>query len=418
MQRTQVGFRIDRGVADGLLTVQSDYSTHDLGDKLQWPAASLQKTAEVGNVSAHWQRRVSAGTWDVRTFYSYAERGAPADWDDSSTGIESQFNAERIGRHLLTAGVGYRYTSDQLHDPSTTLAIEPARVGQSQWSLYGQDQIHFFDDNVRMTLGAKLEDLRYTGLAFQPTLRGLWRINDSQTVWAAASRAVRTPSRTELHAQVMYGAYTPTGLLMLRTYGNPDLDAEKLDAYEFGWRWRPYQKLSFDIAAYRNEYRDLIDGELINQSYELVPEPAYVVTRRFANVDTARIQGVELVAELMPTTWMRCNAQANFLDDGMSALSIDPRHSYSLRAQFDLPHRLQVDLDWHAVSELKEFSVPGYDVLGLRLAWNGLSNLEFALHIDNALDHEHVEFVDEMAVAPGAKIGRSVLFRATWRPRN
>jgi iron complex outermembrane receptor protein len=419
IERTQGGFRIDRTLADGSLTLQGDYGVHDFGDAAPWPAGHMHSASDIGNVFAAWKRAVKRGVWEIRSFYNWANRSNPDNWDDASAGVESQFSAERIGRHLLAAGIGYRYLVDEIKDPNRAISLDPARLEQNQWSVYGQDQIHFFNDDVRITVGAKLDDLKYTGLAFQPTLRGLWRINDAQTLWAAASRAVRTPSRAELHSQMVYGSNTPDGLLLFRMNGNPRLDAEKMHAYELGWRWRPYQQLSFDFAAYRNEYRHLIGAEPLNEGFEFMPEPAYVATARFANVETARVEGLEIVAEYMPVAWMHLNAQANFIDNTViSELLTDPKHSYSFRAQFDMPKQLQFDLAWRAVGQITGYFVPSYDVVGARLAWNGLPNVEFAVHVDNLLDHKHIEFADEMAFGPGATIGRSFVFRATWQPRN
>jgi iron complex outermembrane receptor protein len=296
------------------------------------------------------------------------------------------------------------------------------KVRQHQWSVYGQDEIHFFDDDVRFTLGAKLEDLEFTGLAFQPTVRGLWRVTDSHTIWTAASRAVRTPSRIELHAQTELGFYSPDGLVMARVIGDEDLKAEDLRAYELGWRWRPYRALSIDVALYRNEYEHLIDGDELPSVFEPGPPPRLVLPSVFANIDHTRVDGAEVVAEWAARDWLRLEAQGTWLDSraargGRLPGPIDPQRMFMLRARFDLPRDIELDLAWRSVSDLAGLGVDGYHSLNARTAWRPVENIELSLSIENALDNEHIEFDDNLAFLPGATLGRGYFARLTWQPR-
>lgn len=422
IRQLQGGWRLDRELADGALMFQGDLSKGDFGDEPPYPAASLATSAVTGHASLAWSRALPTGDLQLSTHYSWVNRDRPGQWDESTLNVDAQFSAQRIGRHVLTGGIGLRYAEDEMQESFAAMTLSDQKVAQQEWSIYAQDEVHFFDDKVRLIVGAKLEDLEFTGLAFQPTVRGLWHLNDTQTVWAAASRAVRTPSRTELHSFMNFGAYTADGLMILRAYGNEDLEAEVLHAYELGWRWRPYHALSFDIAVYRNDYERLIAGTTHSAEFEMGPPPALVLTSHFQNVADSRAEGLELVAEWAATGWLRFAAQGTWQDSGATSItgvpgSIDPKRMHMLRAQIELPYDIDLDVRWRSVSELTGLQIAGYDSFDLRAAWRPLDQLELAVTFDNVFDDKHIEFSDDLIAGPGATIGRSVFARAIWRPK-
>lgn len=422
LSRTQVGLRLDREIRDGSLTLQGDYSHMDLGEVGEFPPVVLPVDVHSGNVAMRWNQQLAPGELALSSYYSWIDRGSPGHLDESAVGFDMQFNAERIGRHVFTGGVGYRSTLDELKsDDWFSLELTPRRSRQHQWGLYAQDEVHFFADQVRVILGAKLEDLEFTGLAFQPTGRVIWQANERHTVWTAASRAVRTPSRIELHSTTTFGAYVPEGLMLVRVFGNEDLKAENLDAYELGWRWRPHRSLSFDVALYRNEYQHLIESIPLPLQFEPGAPLTIIAPRVFENFDgTLAVEGLEAAAEWAATAWLRLEAQGTWQDSevtGPMPGSIDPGRMLSLRARVDLPRDVELDLGWRSVSELAALGIPSYESMNARVAWWPASSIEISLAVDNLFDDEHIEFRDDLKLAPGATIGRTVFARFTWQPR-
>ena len=51
--------------------------------------------------------------------------------------------------------------------------------------------------DLSLTLGTKLEHNDYTGFEVEPNVRLSWTLSSKQALWAAVSRAVRTPSRID-----------------------------------------------------------------------------------------------------------------------------------------------------------------------------------------------------------------------------
>ena len=83
-------------------------------------------------------------------------------------------------------------------------------------------------------MGAKLERNDYSGFEVQPSARVWFGLRPHQSVWAAVSRAVRTPSRVDrdLDLTVALDASRP---LFTRLLGNPEFLSERAIVYEAGY---------------------------------------------------------------------------------------------------------------------------------------------------------------------------------------
>ncbi len=419
--RTQAGWRVDRDAAGGRFTFQGDLQEGDFGDVDGFAGSNLPGDSMTGNVSVHWQRPMAVGNLDARSYYSWADRGLPGRWSEATAGLDLQLSANRIGRHLLTGGVGLRHVEEEQRDQATRIMFSATESSQNHWSIYAQDEIHFRDDRVRVIAGAKLEDFTFTGLALQPTLRSLWHVSDDHTLWGAASLAVRTPSRIELFSRigVVVPDIVPVHVMLL---GDENLDEEKMTAYELGWRWRPDPRLSIDASLYYNDYQDLI--RVASLPIEIDPGPPLHINKvyMYANTFDAVVYGAETSLEWAVTDWMRWHVQGNWLHIRDMApptemtlqLASDPRRHFESRLRFDLPFATELDLAWRHVGELDDYGIASYSSLDLRAAWHPRDALELSLTLNNALDREHVEFFDETGAGPGARIGRSIFGRIVW----
>ena len=419
--RTQAGWRVDREAAGGQLTFQGDLQEGDFGDTDGYGSSNLPGSSKTGNVSVHWQRPISVGSLDVRSYYSWADRGLPGRWNEATAGLDLQLSANRIGRHLLTSGVGLRHVDEEQRDRTTLVRFSAPEASQTLWSIYAQDEIHFFDDRVRVIAGAKLEDFTFTGLAFQPTLRALWHVSSDQTFWSAVSRAVRTPSRIELfsNVSVMVPDVLPVHFMLL---GDENLNDEDMRSYELGWRWRPSPRLSVDASLYYNDYEHLIS--VTSLAPTLDPGPPLHVNKvfMFANTFDAVVYGAESSVEWAITDWMRWQVHGNWLhmrgEAPVSEMTLqvasDPGSQFESRLRFDLPFATELDVAWRHVGELENYHIASYSSLDLRAAWHPRDSMELSLTLNNALDREHVEFFDETGGRPGACIGRSLFGRVVW----
>src|SRR5207249_1872650 len=128
--------------------------------------------------------------------------------------------------------------------------------------------------------------------------------------------------------------------------------------YELGYRVQPRDNLSFDFAAYTNDY-DKLRG--IDSS---------VTPPRFSNEGEGTGHGLETAVRWAPTPRWHLTGSYNYqhLDihkkAGSSDTSIaavdrtDPHHQALLRSAWDLPRNWTLDGTLRYVSELPDGKVP------------------------------------------------------------
>ena len=378
-----------------------------------------------GNLLLRWKRQLEANSeWILQTYYDSTERrevilGQRLDTFD----IEFQHRFP-WGDHEITWGLGYRSVRDDLDD-TFTVSFDPASRHTELYSAFMQDEIRLRDD-VRLTLGSKFEHNGYTGFEVQPTVRLLWRADPRQSVWGAASRAVRTPSRSDSDIRINLGGVPGTPPTLLSIFGNKDLDSEELISFELGYRSEPSRDFSLDVTAFYNRYDRLWNVEG-SASFEIAPPPPHLLlSQNFDNLTEANTYGLEAVLAWQPLdrwrlnasyTWLYIDARndpaRNVLTSPSSIEGSDPAHQFALRSQWGLAGSLELDLALYYVDDLPALNVPGYTRLDLRLGWRPRKDLEFSLVGQNLLDDRHLEF-SGLDLA-GSEIPRSVYGKILWR---
>lgn len=328
----------------------------------------------------------------------------------------------------VVVGFGYRL-SDVRTDNSPTISFNPDHLSTSLFNTFAQDEVTLVPNRLRVTLGAKLEHNDYTGFEFQPSGRILWTPGASQTIWGAISRAVRTPSQAE--EDVKLTETLPPAVVSL--YGNQDFQSEELLAYELGYRVKPVQSLSFDLAAFYNVYHDLRSQELgfspttPPSAPPPPPFPPQFIPMNLQNGLAGDTYGFELSSTWVVTPWWRVHPSYSLLEmqihrnpgstDLLSANTIEgssPAQQASLRSSMDLPYHLTFDWTLRYVDQLPALDIRSYVALDVRLAWHPRDDLELAVVGQNLLQTHHTEFVPTFIGTQRTEIPESVYVQLTW----
>ena len=254
------------------------------------------------NVLGRWSHRAAGGSeFKLQLYADRTDRDANASYDETLTTYDLDFQHQLpVGtRHNVVWGAGYRQVRDDFH--SGTIGLLHERVTLETFSAFVQDEIALIPDQLHFTLGTKIEDNDYTGTELQPSVRLAWKLHDKQTLWSAVSRALRTPARLDRDY------YIPPVIL-----GSPDLQSEKLIAYELGYRVQPNERLSLSVAGYFNDYDDIRSIEPVN--------PPAPIPLEFRNGQEGESYGVELSAEYRVTDTWRLRADVFEL-----RIDIDPK---------------------------------------------------------------------------------------------
>lgn len=417
----QGGLRLDaRTSSRDSMTVSAD--AYGLNENVFTGGGS---TANGGNVIGRWSHTVSPRSdFSVQLYYDHTAISNPEPASDFSPAgrLSDRLDTYDLDfdhrlalgiRNQLVWGLGYRFTHDVVTN-SRPLAFLPAHLDHSLMSGFVQDEITLAP-SVFLTLGTKLEHNDYTGYEVEPTARLRWSLSPNHMVWAAVSRAVRTPSRVDRDLR------EPSEFPVLLE-GSDDFESETLVAYELGYRAQLGSRVSASISGFYNDYSDLRSANFT---------PATIIPFFFANDLEGETHGVELSARYQATRWWRLRAGLDVLKERLHlrpggvdinhALNetSDPERQFSLESSFDVPGGVELDAGVRSVDKLYTnnggtlATVPKYTEMDVRLGWNATRHVELSLAGQNLLHTHHVEFG-----APGPtriEILRAVYGKVSWR---
>ena len=439
--QSQGGLRLDHTAGNGdFLTLQGDYYAGQSRDRLTSPILTApfaqttdQKTSVSGwNVLGRWTHATSSTSGlTLQAYYDRTERTNSTGGERNIVDLDLQHHFAWGSTHNLIWGAGYRFTDAQLVN-SQIIQFNQAYRKLNIWSGFLQDNITLIPETVILTLGTKVEHNDLTGMVVQPNARLLWMPTPRQTVWASVSRAVRTPAQGEDDARINLSTMAPTpfsgGLpVEVAAIGNRGYGNEKLLAYELGYRNQITTRLSIDLTAFYNNYKDLRTFDSATPVVEPVPAPTHLlIPLDFGNRLRAETIGVEAVVEWRPVEWWRVQPSYTYLHmhlftdrttdpNAANAQGESPSHQVSIRSQMTLPHHLELDLWGRYMHQLSAIHIPSYVTLDARIGWKPLPQLELSLVGHNLLDQHRLEFREQIVNTAPTEIQRGVYGKVTWR---
>jgi iron complex outermembrane recepter protein len=375
----QLGFRADAGLGRGTATVQGDLFRNSL-DYLPGDHENG------GNLSARWAGDLGAGSaLQFQAYYDYFRRRFQGAGDSLETiDFEGQYNRDAGGAHELVAGFEVRTTSDSFTNTVNAFQLTPPSRRLWILSAFAQDRFAL-TPTLSLIAGLKVERSSFSGVELLPNLRLAWQPNARNLVWAAASRAVRTPSRIDRDL-------TAAGVLVRAD----DFRSERLIAFEAGYRGQPSRNTSFSLSLFYNLYDGIRSGAFIGN-----PLPV-----QLGNDFVGHTYGLEAWGNLQALPWWRLSAGLSLLHKdfhlraggsditGAAALGDDPDYQLMLRSAMTLRPNLVLDASLRAVGGLDAPPIPAYAEADVRLGWRVLEHVELFAAGTNLLHRTHAESND------------------------
>lgn len=370
-QVSAAGLRYDRGLEGGAqlslqaqLThsvVQDRWTAFDLSAPTLGTESPTRQTLSRAVFMGHLRRHLDDGS-ELRLQASLSlqsgEQTRLAEYEDQILDLDLQHRWQPVAGHDLIWGAGLKWYHDRIGN-TDSLRFDPDSRNQLSWSLYAQDDHTLVPDRWTLTYGLRLDRHPETGVATQPNLRLLHRLDADHSLWAAVSRAVRVPSRAEADATVdvrAVPAAPPLLPLPLRVQLVPatSLGSEKVTAVEAGWRGQLSSSLSLDATAFVHRYRSTSQVPPTAQVVGPVftPAGAYLLANLSVTPVQADTRGLELAADwrVRPGWRLQASYALTDVDDadareagGYMQLSGTPRHLLSLRSSLDLRPDLSLD---------------------------------------------------------------------------
>ncbi len=447
------GFRADWGSQEAdLVTLQGEAYAGKSGGYDTLPSASppsfSQSSAEDHavdgqNILFRWQRTLDdQSDWSAQLYYDHTNR----EWvhngfaeDRGTFDFDFQHRFPLNERHSLIWGTGYRNTRDHLTNSNLLVGTAPlisfpiSRRADDLISCFVQDEITLAEDRLFFIAGSKFEWNDYTGFEFQPTGRLLWTPDPKYSLWTSISRAVRTPTRGEVDANIylpvqqMPNPFPPPTTLPAfpLVQGAPGMISETVIAYEAGVRAQPAEEFFWDLAVFFNQYEDL---RTYSYNGAIIPGYPLVIPMTLANGRRAQTYGFEVANTYQLTPRWRVTNAYTFLAiaGSLGTENADTRNQFSLQSGWDLGHNVQFDLVWRYVDSIETITnaagttlrpgVPSYLVMDVRLAWTPRQHLTFEVVGRNLLDKSHLELCSDQYLGTVAtEVPAEVYGMITWR---
>lgn len=383
-----------------------------------------------GHLLLRWDHKESNLTEHAQVYLDHHQRDDyRLDQTTTTLDLAYQRSYQYSPQANFSWGLNFRHTDDNvegLNQPTRGIdfKLQPATDQYNTVGLSLQQEYRF-NEEIKLLAGLRLDHHAFTGLEAQPTLRALWKVSPTAELWAAASKATRTPSRYEKALSVT----TP----VLAVAGNNDLKSETLSALEAGFRLRPDEALSLNGTLFINRYKHLASlTELLRIEPFFVPGYPYAtryLSYQLGNDISARSYGLELDSRWqvrhdwqlkLGYSWMRVNSK-DITATTESAIAFNnlPIHQLYLNSAWDIRDNLELDATLYYVDELEESEVGSYTRFDLRLGWLPTPDLELSLLAKNLFDDQHAEYsptsTNYAGGLKGSLVPRSFAVQASWR---
>lgn len=460
-QKKQSGFRMDWSpTSTDEFTIQGDVtSLHHKSVSAQVippaylvPAPSTGYTYTVRNITkqrawntlGRWTHQTrNGGELSIQTYFDDSLLLHPLITDDRQTYDFDLRHSFSVGdSQKVVYGGGYR---DSRSDVKGSFVAEiPQKTYIDRiYNVFIQDQITLVPEQLRWTVGAKIERFDSIGVDWEPGTRLAWTPNEHQTIWASVSRALRTPSLYERLGRFNIGASGASppsrpAPLLLSVIGNPELKSEKLIAYELGYRVQAFGRLSIDVATFVNSYDNLRNS---TERQNLATLPHYVTLEsQFVSEGWGKTYGGELAATWQFSNHWRLHALYSIiradLNGSITPLTgktqppkmSAPDAQFALRTSGELTPRLFIDLGLRYVGEISTAGevltqllgthnvIPSHLTFDAALTWRLSPHVEISAGARD-LGATHQEYVPMFTTTERTEVRTSYFIRTSLRFR-
>ncbi len=433
----QAGFRMDWNTqTQDTLTLQGDIYKANDGERVSVISFSPPYTSNVdgaaevsgGNLLVRWKHRTGGGAdVQLQAYYDRTNRREPSFGESRDTfDIDFLHHLTLPGHQDFLWGLGARFSWGNAAQVSPTIVFTPADRTDDLYSGFVQDEIPILGEKLSVTIGSKFLHNIYTGFEIQPSARLLWTPTAKQTVWAAFTRAVRTPSRIDDEILISR-LVSASPLTFIRRIGDGNFTSERLLSYEAGYRSLLSRTFYLDFATFYNNYDHLLSAEPGASFSETSPSPTHFVHPLFIrNGLVGTTYGIEIATDWRLAEWWRLEGSYSFLhmDIFKSPASRDsstpiasegssPQHQIVIQSTLQLPGKIELGQTYRFVSALPALFVRGYGTADVRLAWLPTTSIEFSIAGQNLFQPHHAEF--KYDPGPYVEIRRGVYAKITWR---
>jgi iron complex outermembrane recepter protein len=424
------GFRSDWYPSDqDTFTLQGDFYDGDSGNSdiasFDTPPYSRVLNYDTNifgqNYLGRWTHVIDdESDWVLQTYFDHVGRHGQIVLNDEQRtyDLDFQYRFPLGPCNSVICGAEYQRTNGNFvgtFDISMTPQVRKADL----YSCFVQDEMTLVEDQWYLIAGSKFEQNSFSGFEYQPCIRLLNTPTERESLWAAISRAVRTPNRIDQNS-VINTLASPFGPTFVQISGDYGVVSEDLLAYELGYRAQPTDDFSWDLALFYNNYKNLIGTASTGAPFFDPGLNATIIPLEFANTFSADTYGAELSStyQINPDwqlsgsytlLYMDVHAGADDITQGSS-----PNNQVYIESSWNLDNDMEFDVIGRYVDNLPALNVPSYLTMDVRIAWRPYKNFEWSVVGRNLLDSPHQEFADPVGGAISTEVQSEVYTMLTW----
>jgi outer membrane receptor protein involved in Fe transport len=212
-----------------------------------------------------------------------------------------------------------------------------------------------------------------------------WQTGDRSMLYVSGSKGFRPPEMTELYR-------------LQRQQSEADLDSEKLESVEAGWKLRT-DDVSLATAVFAMKKRNLIlreanafnvsNGRTLHRGLEYEARWKLSPVFSLSAAGTVARHEYDFSRAVEGGETIRAGNDVDTAPRNLHSLGLDVRLGARLRAGLDAVH-----VGRYFLNAANTATYPGHEVANLRVEWLARENLRASLRVDNLLDTGYADRAD------------------------
>ncbi|MGM0786659.1 MAG: TonB-dependent receptor plug domain-containing protein, partial [Thermodesulfobacteriota bacterium] len=319
--------------------------------------------------------------------------GVPDITETDHEGAQAQITLDP-GKYTMTAGFDWiNYEIDQNFAPNKTEYDNPsyfilgkARYFDDRLTLSGGLRYDDYEVEVKKGEGGKEDDDNIS-----PRIGISWFAHDNLKLRAGYGQGFRMPSAAELagNYDTAFGRYK----------GNPGLDPEKSDTYEFGLDWY-YRAIDASLTYFYTEFDDKIetktDMETSITTWENIGEATLSGLEGSFSYDLATLWDLNwMIRPYLSFTYLteyedeETGGELKYTPDLLISYGMSVSDNDGLSARLNLTHTGDQDITFPETREKNKFSTASLMIEKRLVDYNTAGDLSLRGEIDNLFDRDY-----------------------------
>ena len=285
-------------------------------------------------------------------------------WKEATMTIGFDFNTY-TGKIPMSGGHAYGDGSRQAQMQTID------RKSITEYSPYATLQQSLFQGVLTLSGGLRMANSDRFGSHWLPQVGFTVHPGDNWTLKASLAKGYRNPSFRELY---------------LYAVANPNLSPERMMNYEVTVGKHFSRYLSLDVTTYFSE------GSNIIQTASVATAEGGT-TNRNMNTGSFINKGIEINAQSRPLDVLTLHANYSYMHTSLANLTAAPKNQYFLGVAWQALKQFSIDAELRGIGGLyvaDDVTHQNYALLGLRLTYQPIRQLDIFAHLDNITDAKYM----------------------------